>query len=291
MKVHKKSLDYVGKTFNRLTILAAIPKLFYTICECGNTKYIQNTKVITGVVKSCGCYNREKITKHGYGAHNRNNKLKTYQIWSGIKQRCFNEKNKSYARYGAVGISMCNEWKNSFEAFLRDMGERPFDGASIDRIDNSKGYSKENCKWATPLEQANNMRSNVNITFGSATRSLSYWCRFFGIHHATASSRIKEYGMTPHEALVTPLKHKTVNVGDVFGSLTVVSLGEYRNYKCANKHREVFCVCSCGKNHKTLDTRLKFSNSTRCMSCASKISRAKQLEKQRAERVFQRDTN
>lgn len=222
-------------------------------------------------------------TKHGFAKHKRSNELKTYQIWSGIKQRCLNKNSHAYKLYGAKGIEICDEWKNSFDNFLKDMGERPFDNASIDRIDNSKGYSKENCRWATKEQQANNTKSNVNITFGTATRSLSYWCKFFGIHHATASSRIKQYGMSPQEALVTPLKHKNVNVGDIFGSLTVIGLGEYRNYKSANKHREVFCVCACGKQYKTLDTRLKFQKTTRCMSCAGKVSRTKQLEKQRPE--------
>lgn len=286
MKISKKSLDCIGKTFNRLTVLSAIPNLFYTICECGNTKYIKNTWVTKGIVKSCGCYNKEKITKHGFSRHYRDNKLKTYQIWSGIKQRCFNKNCKAYKRYGGAGITMSEEWKNDFEKFLNDMGERPFNDASIDRIDTTKGYFKENCRWATKLEQANNTKSNVNITFGTATRSLAYWCRFFGIHHATASSRIKEYGMTPHEALTTPSKHQKIKIGDVFGQLTVIEFGQFKNYKCSNKHQEIFCVCSCGKNYKTLDTRLKFGKSKRCQSCAAKVSRQKQLQNQRHKSTF-----
>lgn len=209
--------------------------------------------------------------KHGYATRLDKDKLSIYQIWSGIKQRCFNTSSQAYKIYGARGISMSEDWKESFEAFLRDMGPKPFKDASIDRIDNSKGYSKDNCRWADRKQQAQNTKFNVNITFGSATRALSYWCEFFGMAHATALGRIRKEGMSPQEALTTPLKHKTVKVGDIFGSLTVVSLGDYKPWKCMNKHREVMCVCSCGRTHKAVDTRLKFGSTTRCQSCTARL--------------------
>lgn len=223
---------------------------------------------------------------HGYAENKRSEKLKLYQIWSGIKQRCFNKKCSGYKKYGAKGITMNNEWKNSFTNFLNDMGDRPFSNASIDRIDNTKGYSKENCRWATKEEQANNTKKNIYITFGSATKTLANWCKIFEMPHATALGRIRKEGMTPQQALTTPTKHKIVKVGDVYGALTVIKLGDYKPYKSKQKTREIFCICTCGKNHKTVDARLKFKNVVRCSSCAAKIGRKKQLEKQRTNPIL-----
>ena len=80
---------------------------------------------------------------------------RTYSSWQSLKSRCHNEKDISYPYYGAKGIKVCNEWNNSFEKFLEDMGERP-EGKTIDRIDGSKGYFPGNCRWASPKEQAAN---------------------------------------------------------------------------------------------------------------------------------------
>lgn len=79
-----------------------------------------------------------------------------YRRWKGIKTRCSNKKDKRYHRYGGRGISVCAEWANSFEAFYRDMGNPPFEGANIDRIDNNKGYSKDNCRWVTHTDNVRN---------------------------------------------------------------------------------------------------------------------------------------
>lgn len=83
----------------------------------------------------------------------------TYSCWKSAKQRCINPKSSQFPYYGGRGISMCNEWSNSFAAFLAHMGERP-DNTSIDRIDNQKGYEPGNCRWATPEQQARNKRNN-----------------------------------------------------------------------------------------------------------------------------------
>lgn len=213
--------------------------------------------------------------KHGYSGRIDIDKLRTYQIWSGIKQRCLNTKHKNYPNYGGRGIGISKEWLNSFEKFLSDMGPRPGKTYSIDRIDNSKGYSKENCRWATSEQQQQNTRLNVMITLGSATRSLSYWCKMFGMPHATASSRIKKMGMSPEAALTTPIIHKSVTVGERYGALVVKELLEYKDYKCANKHRSVMCVCDCGREYKTIDTHLKFRGTKTCMSCSNRYNKLK----------------
>ena len=110
-------------------------------------------RVKSGRLKSCGCIRGEPfegVPVRGT-AH--------YQAWSDMKQRCYNPKTWAYTYYGARGITVCDEWRNSYRAFARDMGNRP-DKMSLDRIDNDKGYYKDNCKWSTKKEQINNRRDS-----------------------------------------------------------------------------------------------------------------------------------
>lgn len=108
-----------------------------------------------------------------------------YRIWTGIKKRCYNNKQKAYPNYGGRGIRVCDKWLNSFDAFFSDMGERPSARHSIERIDVNGDYAPSNCKWATPIEQANNKRVTVRID-GIPIAELS---RETGIKHATLYAR------------------------------------------------------------------------------------------------------
>lgn len=121
------------------------------LCDCGETKVLANTRVIHGQIKHCGCLYTPTITNFKHGMRY----TRTYATWAAIKQRCLNAESKDFKRYGHSGISLCNEWANSFESFLSDMGERPL-GTSIDRIDTTKGYEPNNCRWATPSQQQRN---------------------------------------------------------------------------------------------------------------------------------------
>lgn len=102
-------------------------------------------------------------TVKGGGSVTRNHLQYLYQTWSDMKQRCYNPNNKAFKYYGERGIAVCDEWKNSFKQFMADMGERPSKEYSLDRVDNDKGYSKDNCRWATKKEQMNNKRQRVSL--------------------------------------------------------------------------------------------------------------------------------
>jgi hypothetical protein len=123
-------------------------------CVCGTEKVIMRAMVRTGKTKSCGCYRSAYHKEHHPTTETHGmTGSPTYISWIAMRRRCSDQKNASYQWYGAKGIAVCPEWQNSFEKFLADMGTKP-SGCSIDRLDSSKGYYKENCRWATVLEQA-----------------------------------------------------------------------------------------------------------------------------------------
>lgn len=160
-----KPLDLTGKVFGDLVVIELGTRVFsggkskrrwVCKCTCGVVKEIKVDALVTAKQTACGCKSG-KIT-HG---HTRKKDYKTtsptHLTWTGMKHRCHNPKHTAYERYGAKGVHVCEEWRKSFVKFLADMGERP-KGMTLDRIDSSKGYFKENCRWATTTEQYQNKR-------------------------------------------------------------------------------------------------------------------------------------
>ncbi len=115
-----------------------------------------------------------------------------HSAWLGLIGRCTNINDQDYHHYGGRGISVCAEWKDSFENFYKDMGDRPSDKHSIDRVDNEGNYTSANCKWSTMQEQSNNRRTNRWITYNGETKTLIQWSTELGISTPTISRRLSD---------------------------------------------------------------------------------------------------
>lgn len=158
-------------------------------CDCGNVSIVLANNLVNGNTKSCGCQSsrvtlKNRITTHGM-SHS-----PTYKSWSAMKDRCYGKSHSEYKRYGALGIVVCDRWKNSFENFVADMGCRP-QSMSLERKDPKGNYEPSNCKWADAYEQANNKRGSVLISCFGKQQTLSQWSREVGIKLGTLYGRIK----------------------------------------------------------------------------------------------------
>lgn len=125
-----------------------------------------------------------------------------YLTWSNMKQRCYNKNATRYKNYGARGIRVCSQWRNDFWQFVEDMGERP-KGYTLNRIDNDKGYSPENCEWASRYDQDRNTTKNRYLTYKGVTRVFDDWCKQFNIPRSTLNKRL-DNGWSIEKALETP---------------------------------------------------------------------------------------
>ena len=171
-------------------------------CDCGTVRVVSWSELRH--CHSCGCYRRERVTTHGASG------TPTFRVWQQMIRRCYDKRSVGYPTYGKIGIKVCPQWRRSFVQFRTDMGERPL-GRQIDRLDNAKGYSPANCRWATLVEQANNKRNNVVLTARGQTKRVWDWAREVGTSADVIRDRVKRYGWSPEEAIFTPLDLKRSN--------------------------------------------------------------------------------
>jgi len=157
-----KFIDRTGLRYGRLQVLsdagtnASKKRLWKCRCDCGAAVVVTAGSLVTGNTRSCGCYHREVITKHGGWQKS------SYNTWRAMLRRCTVPEDKDFPRYGARGITVCAEWWD-YGRFVADMGE-PAEDQTLDRIDGEKGYYKENCRWASGHVQAVNSRRRVSKT-------------------------------------------------------------------------------------------------------------------------------
>lgn len=163
IKSQRKSKIKIGDKFTRWTVLENLGIIkgrtrFRCECECGKIRNVIGYELYSGHSKSCGCFNKDRILKHGMCG------TATYRTWQHMLSRCNNSKNDNYQDYGGRGIMICDHWLK-FENFFADMGTRS-EGLTIERKNNNLGYFKENCCWASSTMQSRNTRLFKTNTSG-----------------------------------------------------------------------------------------------------------------------------
>lgn len=199
--------DLTGQRFGRLLVIEETGRnkhnavMWLCRCDCGTEKAVRAYGLRSGKTRSCGCYNREKIVQstktHGLSHQ------PIHTAWRNMNRRTSEPTYPGYHLYGGRGISVCAEWRESFEAFVRDMGPSHSDGLTLDRIDVNGNYEPTNCRWATPLEQGRNKRNNRLLTFRGETMPLSAWAERVGVHHTVIRARLRN-GWPVERALTAP---------------------------------------------------------------------------------------
>jgi hypothetical protein len=163
-------------------------------CDCGAVKVVASGNLQRQ--KSCGA----RIHKAGVNSTHGMSRSTEYSTWSGMKSRCYDEKDGSYPRYGGRGITVCKEWRQSFERFYLDMGARPSNKHSIDRIDSNGNYNPENCRWSDAKAQARNTRSNRLLTIDGHTQCVAAWAEEVGVKPMKIINRLRS-GHAPRDAV------------------------------------------------------------------------------------------
>lgn len=193
--------DLTGQKFGKLLVLERCGSdkngnaMWKCRCDCGNITVKAGMYLRNGDTKSCGCLHHEEVSAM-MSTHGKS-KTRLYRVWAGIKNRCYNQNADNYRYYGGRGISMCDEWRDDFEAFAHWAFENGYDedappqACTIDRIDVSTGYCPTNCRWVGHKEQCNNQTSNKIIVYNGISRTMSEWADTLGIKYTTLRARLR----------------------------------------------------------------------------------------------------
>ncbi len=203
--------NLIGRRFGKLVVeRLAEPKSgrrrWSCRCDCGNVVPVFSTNLLRRPNGSCGCDSKRKISlansTHGLSKH------PIHATWIGMLGRCYTKTNTIYKYYGGRGIEVLEPWKSSFQSFFDDMFPSWAEGLTIERNDSNGPYCKDNCRWATMTEQANNKGDNVAMTLNGKTQTVAQWTREMGFFsEGTIRSRLKR-GWSDEDALTKPLDNR-----------------------------------------------------------------------------------
>lgn len=197
MKNLNRVNDLTGRQFGRLKVIGIddsknTRRTFWICqCSCGNVTSSRSDALLSGAKKSCGCLKAERSAENVSKNHkHKKSGTRIYQIWQGMKGRCYNEHDPRYCRYGGRGIEVCEEWRNDFIRFYEWAVANGYsEKLTIDRIDNDGSYTPENCRWADHVTQCNNRSTNIHIKIGNSLRTLTEWCKIFELDYNRINAR------------------------------------------------------------------------------------------------------
>jgi len=201
--------DKIGQKFGKLTVVSFshLKKQSHwnCLCDCGNEKTVSGGCLTSGRVQSCGCLHKEILVK-GTGIRG---DTRLYNIYKGMKKRCYNPNNHAYGLYGCRGIDICDDWLKDFEEFKAwSLANGYSDDLSIDRIDNERGYRPDNCRWITHKKQSNNRRDNRILEHQGQQHTLTEWANIKGISREALRNRLNK-GWPVSIALEEPPRKRT----------------------------------------------------------------------------------
>lgn len=216
--------DLTGERFGRLLVISRAEdavtissgkkrtrRRWLCKCDCGNTKVVYHDNLLGDKTHSCGCIQKEAASRSNTTHGETDTRL--YGVWCAMKRRCYNPDVPEYKNYGGRGITMCDDWKNSYELFRDWALSTGYDcnagrgKCTIDRIDNNSGYCPENCRWVDQQAQMNNVRYNRHITYNNETHTIAEWSRITGIPYSVLRQRISRYGYDIGQAIQKEYKH------------------------------------------------------------------------------------
>ena len=220
-----KEVNLINRRFGRLLVIEYLGlrkrkdgrnnKYWKCVCDCGAIVEHTSGNLLSGKTISCGCYRKEKL----HDLYYKGGKSKLYDIWRMMKKRCYEKDNPHFHNYGGRGITVCDEWLGkdgyvNFKKWSESSGYK--EGLTLDRNDNNKGYSPDNCSWQTMEYQSNNKRNNRRLEMNGEVKTLAMWCKQYGADYSRTRYRIN-HGYSLYEALTTPpneLEKRRTNYGD-----------------------------------------------------------------------------
>jgi len=199
-------IDLSGQRFDKLLVVkfeGRVNKhsMFLCVCDCGTKTVVTSNNLRRKHTTSCGCQSSKKTIGQRTSTHGlRNHPL--YESWLGMRNRCYWPKHNRYKHYGGKGITVCDEWKDSFASFYEwSISNGWKKGLQIDRKDNNKNYSPDNCTFSTIKQQSRNRTSNVKLTIDGITKIMIEWAEEYDVHPVTISRRLKK-GFSHKEAVM-----------------------------------------------------------------------------------------